>query len=304
METQSSSRAKDFIINLGAIVALYTSLISLVDLLFTIINKIYPQINYGYFSSESISWPVATLIIFFPIFILLMWLLERDYMVNPAKQSSGIHRWLTYITLFLSGLAIAIDLIMVLYYFINGEELTAGFLLKVLVLLVVASLVFLYYISDVMGKLTSSSRMKWRAVAGILVLASIVWGFSVLGSPRTQRLLKYDTQKVNDLSMINEQVQSFYSTKGYLPKSLEEMTGINYFTAPNDMQTNTPYEYKKTGETTYSLCAEFNKANKEASKPNIYLRPVGYPSWDHEAGHFCFDQTINPNLYSKPVPVR
>src|SRR3989344_7649230 len=116
-QTQTKSSAKDFFINFGAIVALYVSVVSLINLLFTVINKSYPQVSgYNYFGSESISWPVATLLIFFPIFIFLMWLLEKDYRINPEKQNGGIHRWLTYVTLFLAGLTMAIDLITVLYY--------------------------------------------------------------------------------------------------------------------------------------------------------------------------------------------
>ncbi len=42
---------------------------------------------------------------------------------------------------------------------------------------------------------------------------SIIWGFSVLGSPHTQRLIKYDEQKINDLQYINSQIQSYYSNK-------------------------------------------------------------------------------------------
>ncbi|MGH7250038.1 MAG: DUF5671 domain-containing protein, partial [Minisyncoccia bacterium] len=124
MEPQTKTSAKDFFINLGAIVALYTTVVSLVNLLFTVINTAYPQITsgYNYLSSQSISWPVATLIIFFPIFLLLMWLLGKDYKIHPEKQNSGIHKWLTYITLFIAGLTIAIDLITVLYYFLDGQE--------------------------------------------------------------------------------------------------------------------------------------------------------------------------------------
>lgn len=103
------SNAKDFFLNLGAIVSLYTVVYSLVDLLFTVINTAYPQINngYDYVGSQSISWPVSILIIFFPIFVLLMWLLEKEYAAYPEKQNAGVHKWLTYITLFISGLVIA-----------------------------------------------------------------------------------------------------------------------------------------------------------------------------------------------------
>ncbi|HEV7424507.1 MAG TPA: DUF5671 domain-containing protein, partial [Candidatus Paceibacterota bacterium] len=160
-QTKSRGSAKDFFLNLGAFIALYTLVGSLLGLLFTIINTAYPQIvnGYNYNGSSSISWPVATLVVFFPIFILLMWFLEREYRGEPEMQSSLAHRGLTYVTLFISGLVIAGDLITVVYYFIDGQELTTGFLLKVLVLFIIASSIFVYYISDLRGKLTKSRRV-------------------------------------------------------------------------------------------------------------------------------------------------
>ncbi len=296
METQS--KAKDFFINLGAIAALYTLVVSLVNLLFTVINSAYPQVTsgYSYLGSSTISWPVATLIIFFPIYIVLMWLLERDYKVNPDKQFSGIHKWLTYITLFLAGITLAVDLITVLYYFIDGQELTTGFILKVLVLLVIAGLIFYYYLSDAMGKLTSQMRMIFRVVAFIIILASIVWGFSVLGSPATQRLLKYDEQKVNDLMNLKNNIDSYYPSHSSLPDTLEE----DGYIMGLDPQTNKPYEYVKTGKLTYNICAVFNKESPAVTQPNIYARPIGFPDWTHPAGHHCFEETINPNILTSP----
>ncbi len=306
METQiNNSGVKDFFINLGAIVALYTGVVSLLNLLFTAINTAYPKITdgYNYFGSQSISWPVATLIIFCPIFLLLMWLLEKEYRINPEKQNSGIHRWLTYITLFLAGLTIAIDLIMVLYYFIDGQELTTGFLLKVLVLMIVASSIFIYYISDLRNKLTKRSRIIWRVMAGIIVIGSIVWGFSVLGSPRTQRLIKYDEQKVSALQNIDSQVRNYYSTKGVMPKTIQDLSNGNYYVGQNiDSQNQKPYEYEKTTDTTYNLCAEFNKASSDNDAKTSYMYS-SYRAWTHPAGHYCFQETINPNTYYKSAPM-
>ena len=196
METQTKTSAKDFFINLGAIVALGFFVGNLISLLFTIINKAYPlTTGYNYYGSSSISFPVAALIIIFPVYILLMWFLERGYISEPEKRSVGIRKWLTYITLFISGFALAGDLVTVLYYFIDGRDITAGFLLKVLSVLVISLSIFFYYISDVTGKSNGKSRKIWVAVSAIVIILCIVWGFSVLGSPRTQQLLKYDEQK-------------------------------------------------------------------------------------------------------------
>ncbi len=301
METKTSN-AKDFFINLGAIVALYIGVISLLSLLFTAINVAYPKVTNGYTyfgGSASISWPVATLIIFFPIFLLLMWLLEKEYKTNLEKRNSSIHRWLTYITLFLAGLTVAIDLITVLYYFIDGQELTAGFLMKVAVLLVVASSIFIYFISDLRNKLTEKSRVYWRIFAGLVVISSIVWGFSVLGSPHTQRLYKYDEQKVSDLQSIDYGVTGYYGGSGTLPESIEEISALgNYHLPTFDSQNKKPYEYQKTSEKTYNLCAEFNKdTNSSNVNPILMMNEYGAGSWNHPAGRYCFKKTINPNMY-------
>jgi hypothetical protein len=304
-QTKPKGSAKDFFLNLGAFVALYTLIGNLIGLLFTIIDTAYPKIinGYNYAGSSSISWPVSTLVVFFPIFILLMWFLEKEYRVEPEKQNSGVHRGLTYLTLFIAGLTIAIDLITVVYYFIDGQELTTGFLLKVLVLLVIASSIFIYFITDLRGKLTSRSRIFWRIIAGMILVGSIVWGFAVLGSPFTQRLIKYDQQKVTDLESINSQVMNYYSSKQILPRNIDDIKSYNNYSVNIvDSQSKKQYEYQKVNETTYNLCAVFNKASSDANLNNNYSYPYG-SSWVHPAGQFCFSESVRPNnVYPKPMP--
>jgi len=295
-QTKPKTSAKDLFINLGAIVALGTIVFSLINLLFTIINKAYPPIaNYGYNNySSSISWPVSILIIFFPIYILLMWLLERSYKVQPEMRNFGIRKWLTYITLFLSGLSIAGDLVTVIYYFIDGQELTTGFIMKILSVLVIALAIFFYYISLVMGKINFTSQKVWTVASVIIILGSIIWGFSVLGSPRTQQLIKYDQQKVSDLQSISSQISYYFESKLKLPDSLVDLNTNDYSIMPTDKQTNKPYEYKKTGDKTYELCALFNKPSTDNSQYNTYptFGGDGLTSWSHPADRYCFSKTI------------
>jgi hypothetical protein len=202
-------------------------------------------------------------------------------------------------------------LITVVYYFIDGQELTTGFLLKVLVLFVIASSLFLYFISDLRGKLTSQSREMWRVVAGVIILGSVIWGFVVLGSPRTQRLLKYDEQKVTDLQNLNNQIGNYYADRGILPDTLEELAKGNYYIAKVDSQNQKAYEYVKISKTEYKLCAEFNKASddkKNVSSSFSISYPYNNSLWVHPAGDYCFQQTINPNLYNpniypRPIPM-
>ncbi len=299
---QPKTSAKDFFLNLGAIVALYTVVVSLLNLLFTVINTAYPQITaYYYSSSQSISFPVATLIIFFPIFVLLMWLMEKGFVLEPDKRHLGVRKWLTYITLFVAGLVLAGDLVTVLYYFLDGQELDMGFILKVISVFVVTLGVFLYYISDIKGKLTSRYQKIWLVVSLLVILASIVWGFSVLGSPATQRLVKYDEQKINDLQNIGMEISSYVNAKGVLPNSLSDIATWSHADMLADQQTGKQYEYQRTGGTSYKLCAEFNTdtskyMNSEALR--AYAGNLGN-QWNHTAGRFCFETT---NVTPYPVP--
>lgn len=285
---------KDLFLNLGAIVALYVVVGSLVNLLFTVINRAYPQVTgYNYYTSSTISWPVAAMIVLFPIFILLMRVLEKDYDREPERRNYGIHRWLTYITLFLSGGILVGDLITILYYFIDGRELTLGFVLKIVTLFVIAGGLFLYYISDLRGKLTGSSRNVWRIASTVIIIGSIVWGFSVLGSPRTQRLYKFDEQKINDLMNISDAVRNYYSTKGVLPKDFAELSTLNYYMNQTDTQNNKPYEYTPIDRINFKVCADFNKESVD-DKNQKMTYPYGGTSWTHPAGRHCFEQVAGP----------
>lgn len=317
---QPKTTAGDFLLNIGAIIALYTVVSFLLTLLFTVIENAYPQITngYNYYGgySTSISWPVSILIILFPIFVIIMWFLEKSYVVQPEKRYVGIRKWLTYITLFIGGAVLIGDLVTVVYYFIDGQDLTMGFILKIISVLVVTLIIFIYYVSDIRNKSTSTFRKIWLAISSVVVIGSIIWGFSVLGSPYTQRLIKYDEQKVSNLQGINSEVVDYFKSKKTLPLTINDISNTSYNYSVNiftDQQTQKPYEYKKTGELSYDLCAEFNKTTSRSSNGNVGepfiglynkpYNPYGSNAWSHQAGHYCFSQTIDTSNNNYPVSV-
>lgn len=301
-----SASAKDFFLHLGAMVALYTVVISFLNLVFTIINKAFPEINtyYGYFRSGSeISLPVATLLIVFPIFVVLSYFVQKTYSNSPEKKELPIRKWLTYITLFISGIILAGDLVTVLYKFLDGQDLTLGFLLKALSVLLVSTLVFGYYLNDIREKIPSSRRRFWAIVSGVVILIFIIVGFSVIGSPRTQRLYRYDDQKISDLQNIQWQVINHWQTYGSIPNTIQELSNsssINYYSLPRDPQTGENYGYIKTSDLGFEICADFNKANKNKNSQvmPMYLDKMGVnENWQHGEGRECFSRTIDPILY-------
>lgn len=66
---------------------------------------------------------------------------------SNRSRSSLIRKWLTYITLYIATGIIVGDLITLVTYVLNGD-LTLRFVLKVLVVLVIAGSVFGYYLWD------------------------------------------------------------------------------------------------------------------------------------------------------------
>src|SRR3990167_11554767 len=218
---QTKMTAKDFFLHIAVIVLLYAGTVALLNILFRVINVAFPQVTqYGYYGSTSISFPVATLIVVFPLFLFLANVLRKGYAADPSQKEFPVRKWLIYITLFIAGAVLAGDLVTLIYYFLDGQEMTTAFLLKILSVLVVTGCIFGYYIDDLKDRLTNARRNIWRVVAGILVVGSIVAGFSVLGTPSSQRMLRYDSQKVSDLQSIQWQVVNYWQQKGVLPATL------------------------------------------------------------------------------------
>lgn len=296
--------AKDFFLHLGAVATFYASTIALIALLFEVINFAYPRVTdyYQYYSFPSISLQVATLIVAFPLFLFLSWLVQKSFESDPSLREASIRKWLAYITLFVAGAIVAGDLVTVIYMFLDGQELTMGFLLKVLALGVISAGIFIYYLREIRNQITPSERNIWRIVAVVFILASIVLGFMVIGSPASQRERRYDNQRVVDLQNIQWQIVNYWQQKETLPNTLDELRDpLSGFVVPTDPATKSAYTYKKTGPLAFELCATFDEGTMAARSVAQY--PLTYPigrmgeTWEHTQGVQCFPRTIDPQLY-------
>ncbi len=297
----NKTKAKDFFMQLGLMVALYAGVVALLNILFRVINILYPQVD-AYYGSSSISFPVATLLVVFPIILVLANMINKGYVQDPSRKDFFVRNWLIYITLFIAGIVLAGDVVTLLYFFIDGRELTAGFLLKVLAVAVVGGSVFGYFFDDLRNKLTGSRRNMWRVVATILVIGSIVLGFAVIGTPQKQRAMRYDDQKIMDLQNIQNQVVYYWQTKEVLPTSLEDLKdslSTYEFVPTNDSQ-GKPYVYSVVGPLSFELCADFNYKSKESSQKArdlYYYGGAESGNWQHEEGTHCFERTIDPERH-------
>ena len=129
---------------------LFVSAYNLGDLLFDIIDRRFPDPvspRAEVFTLQSIRWALSALIVAFPIFLWMAWLIARLVRADPTKRASRIRRRLTYITLFVAACVLIGDVITVVYSFLGGE-LTTRFVLKVITVGAIAGTAFGYYLSD------------------------------------------------------------------------------------------------------------------------------------------------------------
>lgn len=304
--------AKDFFLWAGSIVAFYWSVIAFIFLIFDYIDYAFPNVlDYPTDPYQSgISFEMASIVILLPLYMVIARLIRQDAVRDPSRREVWIRRWALILTLFVAGVAIAGDLITLLTTFLNGEELTTAFLLKVLVILLVAAGVFMHFIADLKGY-WDAFPLRRRSVgigAGVLAVVTIIAGFFIVGSPAQARLARFDTEKVRDLQTIQSQVMIYYQAKQKLPVALADInTSLSDRPLPNDQQTGQPYEYQATGMFSFKLCATFNAQSR--GDQNVYTEtraamptPVGGKAgapdnWQHASGNVCFARTIDPSLY-------
>ena len=86
----------------------------------------------------------AALIVAFPLFISVSYYTNRSLVLNPVQRTSSVRRWLTYITLFIAACVITGDVIVLIYTLLSGG-LSIQFLLKIVVVGVIAGAIFGYY---------------------------------------------------------------------------------------------------------------------------------------------------------------
>jgi uncharacterized protein DUF5671 len=126
---------------------LYVSAYHLGDLLFDFINRLYPdpldRQNSAYLM-DTIRWSTAALIVAFPTFVLTARRIASDVAKDPTRRNSAIRKWLTNITMLVAAAALVGDGITLVYNLLGGE-LTLRFVLKVLVVAVIAGAAFGYY---------------------------------------------------------------------------------------------------------------------------------------------------------------
>jgi hypothetical protein len=124
-----------------------------------------------------------------------------------------------------------------------------------------------------------SSKLTLVAVIAI-VIAAVVVGLFIAGSPAEQRQLRMDSRRVTDLQRLSRAVERYYRDSEKLPQDLA--TILNGWTSsdiPKDPETEQDYAYEIISNRAYRLCADFALASREDEQPEF---------WSHLSGRQCF----------------
>lgn len=250
----------------------------------------------------AVRWAAASLLIAFPVFLLCSRIVARALARDPDKRSSGVRRWLTYLTLFLAALVLIGDLVVLVSGLLSGE-LTSRFVLRALVVFVIAAIVFGHYLLDLRRDEDhggAAPRMAWLARAGAVgVVVAIVAALWMVGSPARARTREMDQMRQRDLAQIAEHLRMRRMRSQTLPESLE---GLRLEEAASDLrvadpETHATYGYELIDSSRVRLCAVFSRADS--------VGPWGeqaQPFWQHGAGEHCYEFRIDNQAPIQPLP--
>jgi Domain of unknown function (DUF5671) len=294
--------AKHFVLQLGSLVSLYLSISFLLVLLFNLITLSYPDPAEGYYIVESASsgirLGIAMVVVFFPTYLILTRIVNKSRRDANAGTYLGLTKWLIYLSLLIGGIVILGDLVAVIMGFLEGE-LTQRFILKALSVLVVVGAAFHYYLLDAKGYWMKQEQKSilYAIGMGVVVFASVAYGFANIETPAAVREGRLDSQQVTDLQTIQYQIENYLALNGTLPEKLTDLDMSD--SLPQAAEEREPYTYERT-QNGFELCATFVKASTQeemawASGFDETMAIKNRDNWTHGEGRYCFERVLNAN---------
>ena len=126
-------------------------------------------------------------------------------------------------------------------------------------------------------------RRAFPYVVGTAVIAAIVAGLVLIGSPSAQRMRRLDQIRLQDLMMLRSAVNMYFYKEGVLPPSVEALATVPNasFRSTMDPVTSEQYSYRAIGEARYEFCATFDAEDTNGDRGDRF--------WAHGSGRKCFE---------------
>lgn len=271
--------------------------------IFQLINKYIPDIaeqNYQFrVSMELLKFAISALIVATPLYFWMQSLIFKNLKSGELDKEVGVRKWLTYFILLVAAVVVLGYLIATINSLLDGE-ITTKFILKTLTVISIAAIIFSFYFYDIKREDVTKGADKTIKVylfgSLVLILASLVFAFTIIESPKVARNRKIDQQLVNNFYNINGAVNNYYLANKKLPTNLEMLLAIddNALLGDNLVNPNTKknIEYKVVSDNQYDLCTDFlTDSSQEPYRGE----------WKHKVGYDCVTMTVYSPL---EVPVK
>ncbi len=333
------SKALDLFLYLGIAISLIVSVTNLLQIIFAAIDRKFIDIlsatQYVDSTQSDVRFAIASLVVMFPIYLGLSWYVSNDIKKYLFKQDITVRKVMIYCTLFIAVLTLIGTLVSAIYTYLGGE-ISIRFGLKAASIFVVALGLFGYYYYALKRDYAKATAVPAliTVIASVLVIASVVWSVSIIGTPTEMRAKKIDSTRLSDISRIQQEVFNKVQASDKLPVSLLDLdNAFQGYQVPVDPITREKYGYKilqqpvvKMNYTTnrkelttsaiFELCATFETVRKVDSRgqmippkgegfaidsfysaQNYYYEGDQSPFWNHDKGETCFKRIISPDMY-------
>ena len=285
-----------------SLVALIFTALSFGMIIFSIIDKIIPDVLNAYSSVDGqLKFAISAIFIATPIFYFISRLIHKGLHKGELEKDSSIRRWLTYFIILVSSLIILGVFIGVINSFLSGE-LTSRFVFKALTMFFISGVTFSFYLYDIKRE----SPDKADAVVKIfffaslaLVVAAFIAAWFFVESPQTARNRRLDSALVQNMYSIENAINSYYERNDRLPANLDEFKADKniYLNvgALADPETKEPIAYNKISDKEFEMCATFRTDSiAESARQGASYVGMDISSKEHRAGYQC----LRGNLYT------
>jgi hypothetical protein len=331
METKT--KALDVFVYLGIFISLIVSVTNIIQILFTAIERKFTDIleagRYVDMYGSDMRLAIASLVVVFPIYLLLSMYVSRDIKKFLYKRDLLIRKAFIYTTLFVTACTLLGSLVASIYYYLGGE-LTIRFGLKALTVFAIAGAVCGYYLYALRRDYTKHTQLPniIAALSALFVIVSLTWSISIIGTPAEMRMKRIDDARLSDVSRIQQEIFNHFQTTDKLPATLAELNdAFQGYTVPKDPITGEVYKYRVlqqpvvrnnaqlnrkelTTPAIFELCATFETertyddrgtpvfADKMyAIESSYYLSGDTSAFWNHGVGETCFKRVISSDMY-------
>ncbi len=329
---ESKTKALDVFVYIGIFISLIVSVTNIIQILFTAIERKFTDIleagQYVDVYGSDMRLAIASLVVFFPIYLLLSMYVSRDIRKFHYKRDLMIRKIFIYTSLFAATCTLLGSLVATIYYYLGGE-LTVRFGLKALAVFVIAGAVSGYYMYALRRDYAKETQLPniFAGLAALFVIASLAWSISIIGTPAAMRLKRIDDARLSDISRIQQEIFNHFQTTDKLPVALTELDdAFQGYVVPKDPVTGESYKYRVLQQpivrnnvqlnrkelvtpATFELCATFDTerkyddrgtpvmTEKMYSVSNYYYSGDTSAFWNHGVGETCFKRLITSDMY-------